>query len=148
VNRLDTLREVYREWERDNYGAGLELYEQGMTLEVHNPIPDAGVYEGLAGLQRYMRRFLDTWNEYEIKALGFREDEDRIVVHVHHGGLGRASGVRTEMDYVTVWTFQDDRVVRVDIGQDEDLAVEASRAATRQRAGHTPLVRGDSSRGT
>lgn len=118
MNRLDALREIYREWGRGNYRAGLELYDPGMTLEVHNPIPEAGIYEGLAGLQRYMRNFLDTWEEYEIRALGFEEDEDRIVVHVHHGGLGRASGVRTEMDYFTAWTFRGDRVVRVDIGRD------------------------------
>jgi ketosteroid isomerase-like protein len=95
-----------------------------MTLEVHNPIPDAGVYKGLAGLQRYMRRFLATWDEYATKALGFEEEGDRIVVHVHHGGLGRASGVRTEMAYFAVWTFQEDSVVRVDIAQDRDVAVQ------------------------
>jgi ketosteroid isomerase-like protein len=60
MDRLAAIRDIYREWERGNYRAGLELYDPGMTLEVHNPIPDAGVYEGVAGLQRYMRGFLST----------------------------------------------------------------------------------------
>jgi ketosteroid isomerase-like protein len=127
VNKLPALRHVYREWELGNYRAGLELYDPRMTLEVHNPIPDAGVYEGLAGLQRYMRRFLATWKEYETRAVGFRAEGDRVVVHVHHGGLGRASGVRTEMSYFTVWTFLDDRVVRVDIAADDDVALRTAR---------------------
>jgi ketosteroid isomerase-like protein len=100
-----------------------------MTLQIHNPIPDAGVYEGVEGMQRYMRRFLSTWDEYETKAVGFRSEEDRMVVHVSHAGLGRASGARTRMDYFAVWMFDGDRVVRVDLAQDEDVAVEAARAA-------------------
>jgi len=134
VSRLGELRVVYREWERGNYRAGLELYDPGMTLEVHNPIPDAGVYEGLAGLQRYMRRFLATWDEYEIKALGSSAEGDHVVVHVHHGGFGRASGVRAEMSYFAVWTFLDDRVIRVDIGQDQEVAMQAARGAVQRRS--------------
>ena len=71
MDRLGAIRDVYREWQRGNYRAGLELYDPGMTLEVHNPIPDAGVYEGLEGLQRYMRRFLSTWDDYETQGLEF-----------------------------------------------------------------------------
>lgn len=129
VNRLAALQAVYREWEQGNYRAGLELYDAGMTLQVHNPIPDAGLYEGLAGLQQYVRRFLTTWDDYELRALGFQAEGDRIAVHVHHGGLGRASGVRAEMSYFTVWTFLGDRVVRVDIAQDQDVAMQAARGA-------------------
>jgi len=125
VDRLGAIRDVYREWQRGNYRAGLELYDPGMTLEVHNPIPDAGVYEGLEGLQRYMRRFLSTWDDYETQGLEFEIEGDRVVVHVHHGGLGRASGVRTEMTYYTVWTFQGDRVARVDITRDRERALRS-----------------------
>jgi ketosteroid isomerase-like protein len=125
VDRLGAIRDVYREWQRGNYRAGLELYDPGMTLEVHNPIPDAGVYEGLEGLQRYMRRFLSTWDDYETQGLEFELEGDRVVVHVHHGGLGRASGVRTEMTYFTVWTFEEDRVMRVDIVRDRESALRS-----------------------
>jgi hypothetical protein len=68
MDRVAAIREVYGEWERGNYGAGLELYEPGMTLEVHSSIPEAGIYDGLEGLQRYMRGFLATWEEYVIRA--------------------------------------------------------------------------------
>jgi ketosteroid isomerase-like protein len=133
VNTLATVRAVYSEWERGNHRAGLELYDPGVTLEVHNPIPDAGVYEGLDGLQRYMRRFLATWDEYEIRAVDFQPAGDRIIVEVHHAGLGRASGVRTEMSYFTVWSFVDDRVVRVDIAHDEEVAAQAARVSAASR---------------
>ena len=125
MDRLGAIQDVYREWQGGNYGAGLELYDPGMTLEVHNPIPDAGIYEGLEGLQRYMRRFLSTWDDYETEGLEFEIEGDRVVVHVHHGGLGRASGVRTEMTYFTVWTFQGDRVARVDITRDRESALRS-----------------------
>jgi ketosteroid isomerase-like protein len=129
VSNLVAIQHVYREWERGNYRAGLDLYDSGMTLEVHNPIPEAGVYEGVAGLQQYMRQFLATWDDYEIRAIGFEAKGGRVIVQVHHGGLGRGSGARVEMSYCTVWTFVDDRVVRVDIAQHREVAVQAARDA-------------------
>jgi ketosteroid isomerase-like protein len=133
INTLATVRGVYSEWERGNHRAGLELYDPGVTLEVHTPIPDAGVYEGLDGLQRYMRQFLATWDAYEIKAVGFQPVGDCVIVEVHHGGLGRASGIRTEMSYFTVWTFFGDRVVRVDIAHDEQVAARLARGLAASR---------------
>jgi ketosteroid isomerase-like protein len=114
LSRLASLQAVYDEWERGNYRAGIEIYDDAMTLEVHNPIPEAGVYDGLEGLQRYMRRFLATWDEYEIRGVEFEDLGDRIVVLVHHKGT--TGGATVEMDYTTVWTFTGDRVTRVDIG--------------------------------
>jgi ketosteroid isomerase-like protein len=127
VDTLAAVREVYEEWGRGNYRAGLELYDPAMTLVVHNPIPDAGTYEGLEGLQSYMRRFLDTWEDYKIEATEIEPEGDQVVVEVHHGG--RASEAWVEMDYVTVWTFSGDRVVRVDIGQDRETPLAAARDA-------------------
>lgn len=127
MDELAAVREVYEEWGRGNYRAGLELYDPEMTLEVHNPIPDAGTYDGLEGLQNYMRRFLDTWEDYRIEATEIEADQDHVVVEVHHGG--RASEAWVEMDYVTVWTFRAERVVRVDIAQDRDVALAAARSA-------------------
>jgi ketosteroid isomerase-like protein len=124
VDRLSAVRGVYREWERGNYRAGLDLYDPAITLEVHNPIPEAGIYEGLEGLQRYMRGFLETWDEYEIHATALEADGDLVIADVHH--RGRASEALVEMDYVTVWTFQGDRVARVDIGRDRDRVVAAA----------------------
>ena len=77
-----------------------------------------------------MRRFLDSWDGYETKALGFEADDDRAIVHVHHRGAGQASGARSEMSYFAVWTFQEDRVVRVDLAQDRDVAIQSARSAS------------------
>jgi ketosteroid isomerase-like protein len=124
VDRVEAIRDVYAEWQRGNYRAGLELYDPEITLAVHNPIPDAGVYEGVEGLQRYMRRFLETWEEYEIRAESVEADGDRVIVRVHHAGS--ASGARVEMHYLQIWSFEGDCVVRVDIAGDGDLRPRAS----------------------
>jgi ketosteroid isomerase-like protein len=124
MDRVAAIRDVYSEWGRGNYRAGLELYDPGMTLEIHNPIPDAGLYEGIEGLQRYMRHFLETWEEYEIRAEDIDAEDERVIVRVHHGG--RASGAWAEMNYFQVWSFEGDRVVRMDIGATPDLTPPAS----------------------
>jgi ketosteroid isomerase-like protein len=124
MDRVSVLEDIYRRWGEGNYRAGLELYDPEMTLEVHSPIPDAGVYEGLKGLQRYMRGFLDTWEEYEIRAEEVETDGDRVIVTVHHAG--RASGARVEMNYFQIWTFDEERVTRVDIARERDVTPPAS----------------------
>jgi len=124
VDRLSAVGDVYQQWERRNYRAGLDLYDPAITLEVHTPIPEAGVYEGLEGLQRYMRGFLETWDVYEIHATELEADGDLVIVDVHH--RGRASEALVEMDYITVWTFQGDRVARMDIGRDRERLVAAA----------------------
>ncbi len=124
MDRVAAIRDVYAEWERGNYRAGLELYDSGMTLEVHNPIPEAGVYEGLEGLQRYMRGFFEPWDDYEIHAENVEAEGERVIVQVHHGG--RASGAWVEMTYFQVWNFEEDRVVRMDIVRERDLIPPAA----------------------
>ena len=125
MNRVATLEQVYREWKDGNYRAGFELYDEDMVLQVHNPIPDAGIYDGIAGMQRYMRRFLETWDEYEIRADEIEAEGDSVIVNVHHAGS--ASGAAVEMNYFQIWTFEGDRVVRVDIGADREITPRASR---------------------
>ena len=49
---------------------------------------------------------------------------DRVIVDVHHAGL--ASGARVEMNYFQVWTFDGERVVRVDIARGREEALEGA----------------------
>jgi len=127
MDRVEVLRDVYREWARGNYRAGLELFDPDVTLEIHSPIPEAGAYEGKTGLRRYMSGFLGTWQDYEIRGTDFEEEGDTVLVQVHHGG--RASGVWVEADFVTGWTFDGDRVVRLDTAQDREAALAGARAS-------------------
>jgi ketosteroid isomerase-like protein len=125
VSRTDTIWSVYEEWSRGNLRAGAELYDAQMTLEVHVPIPDAAVFEGRDGLQLYMRNFLETWQQYEVRAVEVQEHGDTVLVRVHHRGL--ASGLPVENDYYQAWTFAGDRVVRMDIAYDAETALAGAR---------------------
>jgi ketosteroid isomerase-like protein len=125
VSRADTIQGVYDEWSRGNLRAGAELYDTQMTLEVHVPIPDAAVFEGRDGLQRYMRGFLETWQEYEVRAVEIREEGDTVLVRVHH--RGQASGLPVENNYYQAWTFAGDRVIRMDIAYDPETALAGAR---------------------
>jgi ketosteroid isomerase-like protein len=121
VSHVDTVRRVYDEWARGNYRAGLELYDPEMTLEVHSPIPDAAVFEGLDGLQRYLRQFLETWHDYDIRGIEYAEHGTAVVVKVHHQGT--ASGAVVGNHFYTAWTFDGDRVVRMDHAYDAATAL-------------------------
>lgn len=125
MSHLDAIRSVYEQWTRGDLKAGIELYEPDMTLEVHTPIPDAAVFEGRDGLQRYMRHFLETWQDYEIRGVEFSVHDNTVLVRVHHRGL--ASGLPVENHYYQAWTFDGDRVVRMDIAYDPETALAGAR---------------------
>lgn len=125
MSRVDTIRAIYDEWSRGNMAAGLELYDPDITLEVHTPIPDAAVFEGRAGLQRYMRHFLETWQEYELRAVEIQEDDDTVLARVYHRGT--ASGLPVENHYFQAWTFAGEHVVRMDIAYDGGTALAGAR---------------------
>jgi ketosteroid isomerase-like protein len=125
VSHLETLRSIYDEWSRGNLNAGFELYDPDLTLEVHTPIPDAAVFAGRAGLQGYMRHFLETWQEYELRAVEFQEEGDTVLVRVYQ--RGSASGLPVENHYYQAWTFKGDRVVRMDIAYDAETALAGAR---------------------
>jgi ketosteroid isomerase-like protein len=58
-----------------------------------------------------------------------RAEGQSVVALIRHRGLGRSSGARVEMTYCTVWTFQGNRAIRVDIAQNEDVALQAARSS-------------------
>lgn len=125
MSHIDAIRAVYDEWSGGNLRAGADLYDPAITLEVHTPIPDAAIFEGLDGLQRYMRHFLETWQEYQLRPVEFQEDGDTVLVRVHQ--RGSASGLPVENHYYQAWTFAGDRVVRMDIAYDAQAALTGAR---------------------
>jgi ketosteroid isomerase-like protein len=124
VDLVPTVRAVYDEWERGNYRAGLELFDPKVHFEVHIPIPEAGVYTGVGEMQGYMREFLGSWTDYEIHARSIEQVGTSVIVHVFH--KGRASGAPVDAYFFSIWTFDGDRVVRVDNAQDRETGLAAA----------------------
>jgi len=47
----------------------------------------------LEALSHYMRRFLDSWDDWRVEATDYREAGDSFVVQFHLSGVGKGSGL-------------------------------------------------------
>jgi ketosteroid isomerase-like protein len=111
AENLKRLRDVYDAWGRGNFEAGADLFAADVVFE---PLVDGrSVYVGLKETAAYMREFLAQWDRYRVEAREMVEAEGVVVVTEHQYGVGKSSGVETEMVFYAVWTFRDGAVVRL-----------------------------------
>jgi ketosteroid isomerase-like protein len=121
------LREVYAEWARGNFRAGLELLHPDIVFETftadEGPVRTRGVEE----LERRMRETFDlVWCEFRVEAENFIDAGDTIVVSGRMSGRGQGSGVNVDGPVFMVWTFSDGRAVRQQWFADRSEALEAA----------------------
>jgi hypothetical protein len=88
---LDLVRSIYSEWEQGDFRstdwAHPEIVLEGTGF-------DAIQSRGIAEMRRAWRDWMKAWDAYRVEADEFRElDGERILVLMHHGGAGKASGV-------------------------------------------------------
>jgi ketosteroid isomerase-like protein len=123
---VETVARVYTRWARGDFTAGVKLFEQNVMLVIDPAIPDGGgVFLGQDGVRAYMKDFLDAWESLTIEAESLQDAGDSVLVSVRQVGVGRGSGVPSEVGYFQLWTFRGSEVIRIDSVLDEEAALKA-----------------------
>jgi ketosteroid isomerase-like protein len=88
----------------------------GAAFEIHDhELPDSAVHHGPEGFRQWTRDWEQAWEDHSLERLDQIEiDENRILTVHRLRARGRASGVQLERTDAQLWTFNDDRLVRVD----------------------------------
>ena len=124
--RVETVRKIYEEWGKGNFRAGTELYDPEIVLVQGEGFPERGSYAGMEGVRRYMRIFLDAWEQITIEADELTGAGDTVVADVIQRGVGKESGAQPELRYFQVWTFRGENVIRLDVIRDRADAFAAA----------------------
>ena len=124
---VEAVRSIYERWGAGDFSAGVELFDEEAVLTLRPEFPDAGEYSGIDAIRKYTRGLLSAWEHLTIEAEEITAVGDRVVVALRQAGVGRSSGVATELRYFQVWSFRGDRVVRIENCRERDEAVEAAR---------------------
>jgi len=95
--------------------------EIDMSRRVFNP----EIYRGFEGWARLNRELREVWAEWHVTAERFIDVGDRVISIETVRGRGRGSGAETEGRFASIWTLQDGRVTRVEIGPDVEEALRA-----------------------
>ena len=74
--------------------------------------PDSAVEHGHEGVKRFLRRWLGTWDEYEMDVERILDAGDQVVAFTRERGRGKGSDVPVELEATMLFTIQAGKVVR------------------------------------
>jgi ketosteroid isomerase-like protein len=80
----------------------------------------------------FFRRFLGTWETYEVKFEEFIDMGDAVIAVVHDRRVGRGSGVEVTRTFAQVWRMKDGKAVAWTAYPDRDSALAAVGGAKRR----------------
>jgi uncharacterized protein len=113
---VDALRDGYEALNRGDLSAVLDLIDADLEWEEGGRSPEAGRYSGRESFERFVRSWLDSFDDFRIEVEEIREEGNRLVVVARQSGRGRASGLPIETRVVHVWTVKGDRAVGFESG--------------------------------
>ena len=125
---VERVRVGYEAFNRGDVDAALEGFSPDTEWRVLGVLPEDEVYRGREGVRRFWQMWHDSFEGFQIKVEEIIDAGDRIVVLIAATGSGRGSGaeVRTPT-FAQVWTYDRDKLVRVDMMTEADALEAAGR---------------------
>jgi ketosteroid isomerase-like protein len=123
---VESVRAVYEGWGKGDFRAGLDHFAPDLVFVMGPGFPEAGEYEGIDGIKRYTRGFLEAWTDIAIEAEEIHDAGDMVLAEVRQHGVGDGSGAATEFRYFQVWTFRDGKAIRLENVRERAAALEAA----------------------
>jgi uncharacterized protein len=90
--------------------------------------PDAPSFRGEEGVLDFFRRFLGTWDEYDVTFEEFIDCGDVVVAIVTDRGVGKGSGAEVTRRFAQVWTLRDGKAIAWTAYPDRESALAAASA--------------------
>ena len=139
-DNVEIVRGIYERWGRGDFRADAELFDPWAVLVLRKEFPDAGAYLGLEGISKYMRGFLESWDDAVIEGEEVIAAGDSVVVRVHQQAAGKQSGTPVDMRYFQVWTFRGGRVIRLESFSAREEALRAAGLREEESAQRAPAA--------
>ena len=126
---VEVVRELYERINGDDPESIYELLSEDFRAEVPPSLSaEPDVYEGHAGVRRYMDGFQGHLDDVRFEVLELLQEGELVIVDMVVKGRGAASGIPVEQASAVVHTIVDGKVARMDVHVD----VEAARGSLRE----------------
>jgi ketosteroid isomerase-like protein len=137
--RKEIVSRLYNEgWAKGDFDLVFDLLHPKVVWTAIEGAPDAGTYRGHVGVGRYMQDWLDNFEFHggSVSLEEVVEIGDRLVCLQHVTGVGKGSGIESEIRYACVYAFDtDQRITEVnEYATREEALTAASRAAAHSTA--------------
>jgi ketosteroid isomerase-like protein len=88
--------------------------------------PEDQTYQGREGYERFMRNWLEPFDDWHLDVERFVDADDKVVVIQRQRGTSKSTGVEVDMRFAQVWTLRGGKVIRVELYADPEEALEAA----------------------
>jgi ketosteroid isomerase-like protein len=107
----------------------LSQFDEEAEIDATGRVFDPAVYRGHDEIGRYFDQLNEIWERQILEPQDFIEAGEAVVVPVRITTIGKGSGVETTADAAHLWTLAEGKVVRLQIFQSREEALEAARAS-------------------
>lgn len=90
-----------------------ELVHPNIEWHSADDLPDAGVYRGVAGVQRLFDLWTEAFDDFHAEVLAVSEHAGGVLTEVDLRGRMRASGTEVSLLETHLWEFRDGLAIRV-----------------------------------
>jgi ketosteroid isomerase-like protein len=126
---VELVRELYERINSDDRESAYELLSEDFVADVPPSLSaEPDVYEGHAGVRRYMDGFQGHLDDVQFEVRELLLEEERVIADMVVKGRGAASGIPVEQASAVVHTITGGKVSRMDVHPD----VEAARGSLRE----------------
>jgi len=123
---IDQLRAAYEAFNQTGEIVVAHLAPDFELRQASSVIDTAGVFRGPDAFRDVLRELEESFEDFTAEAEKFIEaPTGEIVVVVHVLGRGRGSGAETDNRIAHVWTYRDDKAVRMVAYEEPADALEA-----------------------
>jgi ketosteroid isomerase-like protein len=110
---IEIVRGAYEEFARGNFWLP-ELFDRGVRVRWLDVVGTETETVGVQAMSDVMSTWVDAYERVTLIAERLIDAGDQVVVIGTWRGLGKASGVATELRHGSVWTLRDGRATSVD----------------------------------
>jgi ketosteroid isomerase-like protein len=127
---VDVVRGIYDAVARRDDVAPFQVYAEDIVWDVSNarraamnPKP---VYRGHEGVREFWRDALSAFGAVDLEVEELIDAGDQVLAVIREREVGRTSGVPVETTHLAVWTLADGEVIRMQLFDDRQAAVQAA----------------------
>jgi ketosteroid isomerase-like protein len=125
AENIELVQRVHSADAGGDYELALSFFSPHVELDATH-MPDGQVFRGLDEVRGHILDWRSGWSAFREEVEEVLDAGSRVVIFYRDRGVGRSSGVETEIRYASVWDVRDGRVVRMKIFLDRDEAVRYS----------------------
>jgi ketosteroid isomerase-like protein len=125
LNVALTMRH-HQAWKAGDFEGTIAMMDPDLEWDTREGMPDGSAARGIDAAVAFTRSFVGTWRDLSVEPLEYTGAGPYVLVRCRTEGRGRASGVHVVNEVFQLWTFDDARIVRFALFDDEAAARAAA----------------------